>query len=151
MYVYIQNFIYTTIASTTAVGRLVSMRGVKLSIYKKLTIYKRYKNKTNKKYRWFQLHDYTRILSIRISWFMESKAFLTSRKTIQFNCPLSMFLSKLSHIYVCTLILLDVGAVQRSSCSSRWCEVLEDRCRYPEKKWLGRGRSNCKLVLYRCD
>jgi hypothetical protein len=51
MYVYIQNFIYTTIASTTAVGRLVSMRGVKLSIYKKLTIYKRYKNKTNKKYR----------------------------------------------------------------------------------------------------
>jgi hypothetical protein len=29
--------------ASTAVGRLVSMRGVKLPIYKKLTIYKKYK------------------------------------------------------------------------------------------------------------
>ena len=38
------------LASTvnSAVGRLVSIRGVKLPIYKKLTIYKKYKNITKK-------------------------------------------------------------------------------------------------------
>ena len=40
------------------------------------------------------------ILSNSISWFMESKAFLTSRKTTQFNSPLSMFFSKSSHIRI---------------------------------------------------
>ena len=38
-----------------------------------------------------------RILSIKTTWFIESKAFLISRKTIQFSSPLSMLLSKSSH------------------------------------------------------
>jgi hypothetical protein len=44
-YIHTYKTLFKPLASTT-VGRLVSMRGVKLPIYKKLTIYKKYKNIT---------------------------------------------------------------------------------------------------------